>query len=41
MDAAITSQVAQNREKLNPIIKTILLCGKQKLALREHRENEV
>ncbi|GBL87852.1 repressor of the inhibitor of the protein kinase, partial [Araneus ventricosus] len=29
----------ENRERLKPIIKTIILCGKQGLALRGHRDH--
>jgi hypothetical protein len=29
-------QIAKNRKKIIPIIKTIILCGHQKLPLRGH-----
>ena len=33
MEAAVANQIAKNREKLHPIIKTILLYGRQNVAL--------
>lgn len=40
LNAAVASQVAKNREKLHPIVKTFLLCGRQNLALRGRRKDE-
>jgi ethanolamine utilization protein EutP (predicted NTPase) len=34
IDSARVNQIAENRKKLIPIIQTIILCGRQKLALR-------
>ena len=31
--------VKTNREKLKPIVKTILLCGRQNIALRGHHDD--
>ena len=36
--SAHEQQVAENREKLKSIVKTILFCGRQNIALRGHRE---
>ncbi|XP_043478496.1 52 kDa repressor of the inhibitor of the protein kinase-like [Leptopilina heterotoma] len=33
------AQTAENRERLRPIIKTIIFCGHQNIALRGHRDN--
>ena len=32
-------QVTLNREKLKPIVDVIILCGKQNIALRGHRDD--
>ncbi|XP_018496236.1 52 kDa repressor of the inhibitor of the protein kinase-like [Galendromus occidentalis] len=32
-------QVMKNRQRLIPMIKTVLLCGRQNIALRGHRDN--
>ncbi len=32
-------QVEENRQRLIPIVKTILLCGRQNIALRGHRDD--
>ena len=32
-------RIANNRQKLESIIKTIILCGRQNIALRGHRDN--
>ncbi|XP_003741018.1 zinc finger MYM-type protein 1-like, partial [Galendromus occidentalis] len=32
-------QVVKNRQRLIPIVKTILLCGRQNIPLRGHRDN--
>lgn len=39
LDRAITSRVASNREKLVPIVKTIMFCGHQNIPLRGHRDD--
>ena len=39
LDSVLSLQVEQNRLKLYPIIKTILFCGQQNIALRGHRES--
>lgn len=41
LKSALVTQVAGNRQKLYPIIKTVLLCGRRNFALRGHREGEV
>lgn len=33
------AQVAENRDRLRPIIKTIILCGHQNIPLRGHRDD--
>ena len=33
------AQVAENRDRLRPIIKTIILCGRQNIPLRGHRDD--
>lgn len=40
LNSALASQVQRNREKLYSIVKTILFCGRQNIALRGHRESE-
>ena len=40
LNAVVASQIAENRKKLSSIVKTILLCGRQNLPLRGHRELE-
>ena len=37
-DATVMSQVNFNREKLKPIVEAIILCGKQNISLRGHRD---
>jgi len=32
-------QVTENRERLKPIIETLILCGKQNIPLRGHRDD--
>ncbi|GBL80191.1 hypothetical protein AVEN_29167-1 [Araneus ventricosus] len=39
LDQNKIKEAKENRERLKPIIKTIILCGKQGLALREHRDH--
>lgn len=39
LNKAVTSQIAENRKRLYPIVKTILFCGHQNIALRGHRES--
>jgi len=36
---AVEKQVSKNREKLSSIVKTILLCGRQNIPLRGHRDD--
>ncbi|XP_076283965.1 52 kDa repressor of the inhibitor of the protein kinase-like [Lasioglossum baleicum] len=38
IDASRISQAAVNRKRLEPIIKTIILCGRQNIPLRGHRD---
>ena len=33
------SQAKENRKRLEPIVKTIILCGRQNIALRGHRDD--
>ncbi|XP_029342513.1 uncharacterized protein LOC115033649 [Acyrthosiphon pisum] len=39
LDTAMTRKVEQNRQKLIPIIETILFCGLQNISLRGHRDD--
>ena len=39
INQAMANTVASNRQKLALIIKVILLCGRQNIALRGHRDN--
>ena len=38
-DKIVSNQVQLNGMKLKPIIKAILLCGRQNIALRGHRDD--
>lgn len=35
----IQNQALENRKRLIPIVETVLLCGRQGLALRGHRDS--
>jgi len=39
LDTAMTRKVEQNRQKLIPIIETILFCGLQNISLRGYRND--
>jgi hypothetical protein len=39
LDTAMTCKVEQNRQKLIPIIETILFCGLQNISLRGRRDD--
>ena len=39
MNKAMAERVASNRHKLASILKVIVLCGRQNIALRGHRDN--
>lgn len=39
VDSVRTRQIQENQEKLAPIIKTVILCGRQGLPLRGHRDH--
>ena len=39
IDRAMADTVALNRQKLASILKVIVLCGRQNIALRGHRDN--
>jgi hypothetical protein len=39
IDKASAAQVLENRGRLIPIVKTILFCGRQNIALRSHRDD--
>lgn len=39
IDSNMKKQVDKNRERLVPIVKTILLCGRQNIPLRGHRDD--
>lgn len=36
---SLKMEIQQNRKKIQPIIKTIILCGRQGIALRGHRDS--
>ena len=38
LDTITAQQVKRNREKLIPIVGTVILCGRQNIALRGHRD---
>lgn len=38
IDAGLRQQVAKNRERLTPVITTVLWCGRQGVPLRGHRD---
>jgi len=35
----LRKQITDNRERLKPIIKTLILCSKQNIPLRGHRDD--
>lgn len=37
---ALKKEIEKNRKCILPIIKTVLFCGRQGIALRGHRENK-
>ena len=37
MNKAMRERIESNREKLSPIIKTVVFCGRQNIPLRGHR----
>ena len=39
MNQATAERIARNRQKLASIVKTIVFCGRQNVALRGHRDN--
>ena len=39
LDTALAKQVAKNKAMLASVLKTILLCGRQNIALRSHRDD--
>ncbi len=39
LDAMTATTIASNRQKLRSIIETVLLCGRQNIALRGHRDS--
>ena len=39
LNQALADRIALNRQKLTSIFKTIVLCGRQSIALRGHRDN--
>uniref|UniRef100_A0A1I8IU29 PDEase domain-containing protein n=1 Tax=Macrostomum lignano TaxID=282301 RepID=A0A1I8IU29_9PLAT len=39
LDEARQRQAAENRNRLRPIVKTLLLCGRQNIPLRGHRDD--
>lgn len=41
LHSALASQIAENRLKLQSIVKTIVFCGRQNIALRGHHEDDL
>lgn len=39
INKSLKMEIQQNRKKIQPIIKTIILCGRQGIALRGHRDS--
>lgn len=39
LDSLRTKQIQENREKLRPIVDAVILCGRQNLAFRGHRDD--
>ena len=39
LSQAMADQIALNQQKLASILKTIVFCGRQDIALRGHRDN--
>ena len=39
MNEIVDQQAQRNREKLAPIVGAVILCGRQNLALRGHRDD--
>ena len=39
LDTARSQQVVENRQRLKPIVSTIILCGRQNIPLRGHRDD--
>ena len=35
----LQNRIHQNREKLKPILKTVILCGQENIPLRGHRDD--
>ena len=40
VNTAITERIAKNRQKLSSIIKTVIFCGRQNIALRGNHESD-
>lgn len=41
LDKSLKNQVEENRRLLSPVIKTVIFCGRQGLALRGHRDGGI
>jgi hypothetical protein len=39
IDQTRNKQVEDNRRRILPVIKTVIFCGRQELALRGHRDS--
>ena len=39
LNKSLEEKVKNNRERLAPIIQAVILCGRQEIALRGHRDN--
>ena len=39
LDNAVAKQIELNRQKLVPIVGTVILCGRQNVSLRAHRDD--
>jgi len=39
LDTERVKQITENRNKIKPIIEAIILCGRQNISLRGHRDD--
>ena len=40
LQSSLATQISENQQKLQPIVKTMVFCGRQNIPLRGHREDE-
>jgi len=39
LDCARNQQIVEHRQRIKPIVETVILCGRQNIALRGHRDD--